>query len=239
MPNICLIDMKNMAFRAGFGAGVFYGPEGDVVSVLVVAPLMILDLMAHVGDAIYIGIWDGAPPHLNIPERINWRKLYARLLSYKDNRKPTPETGAIRRQLPLLAMFLDLIGMPQYGVPGVEADDLIGILSRVFRKRGDTVYFYSNDSDLLQLVSNDGIFGVVPTMGDGIVTYDESHVVEKLGVAPDTVAKLKALMGDSSDGYKPIRGVGKERALRFLAEGLDPTRGDFEMQPVYHRNSLF
>ena len=42
-----------------------------------------------------------------------------------------------------------------------------------------------------------------------------------MGVPPHRVADYKALVGDASDGYKGVAGIGAKGALRLLAEHED------------------
>jgi hypothetical protein len=188
---------------------------------------MLLDLMAHVGEALYVAAWDGAPPLRPAAPRENWRRLATRMFEYKANRVRTPESSRILSQLPELSKFFDLIGVEQVGVNGLEADDCIGILSRLFHRRGRTVFIYSNDSDLFQLVDNSGVFVVLPLRGGGLRTMDEAAIEEKIGVPPALVSRLKALMGDASDGYKPVPTYGPQRARVALSNGADPAKARF------------
>ncbi|MEJ2347696.1 MAG: 5'-3' exonuclease H3TH domain-containing protein [Patescibacteria group bacterium] len=46
----------------------------------------------------------------------------------------------------------------------------------------------------------------------------EEEVVEKLGVRPDQVDDYKALVGDPSDNYPGVPGIGPKTATKLLAE---------------------
>jgi DNA polymerase-1 len=48
--------------------------------------------------------------------------------------------------------------------------------------------------------------------------YAVDDVIQKMGVRPDKVVELKALMGDSSDNIPGVPGIGEKSALTLLAE---------------------
>ncbi|MEK7101052.1 MAG: 5'-3' exonuclease H3TH domain-containing protein, partial [Patescibacteria group bacterium] len=48
--------------------------------------------------------------------------------------------------------------------------------------------------------------------------YGEAEVVEKMGVPPKQIPDLKALMGDASDNYPGVAGIGLKTATKLLSE---------------------
>ncbi|KKW00147.1 MAG: polymerase protein [Candidatus Amesbacteria bacterium GW2011_GWA1_48_9] len=75
----------------------------------------------------------------------------------------------------------------------------------------------TGDRDLMQLV-NKQVKLYMPQKGlsDGII-IDEQKVIEKLGVNPDQVVDYKALVGDSSDNYPGVTGVGPRGAIDLIS----------------------
>ena len=115
----------------------------------------------------------------------------------------------------LLVELLQAVGVEQYKGKGCEADDVIGRLATEARTNGQTVYIYSGDSDLRQLVT-DGIKTVSHTpKGDAV--YDEAVVIARHGVPPSLIAELKAIAGDSSDRIPGARGIGPVTAATLLS----------------------
>lgn len=221
---ITFIDAKNLAFRAGFGVGPL-SYNGKPTNVLHGFPLMLLDCMDYVGDGEYVITWDGPPPHRRADEaaEMTWRKAKAVYSNYKGNRTPSEQTEEIYEQLPALGRFLDMIGLPQIGEWGLEADDLLGICGADRARAGETVYLYSNDRDLYQLAALQNVYLIVPKEGGGVRDLDCEEILRKTQVHPQDWAKLKALMGDASDNYKPVPGVGPVSAAKYLRIGVDPS----------------
>ena len=50
------------------------------------------------------------------------------------------------------------------------------------------------------------------------VTYDKEGVIEKLGVAPERIKDLLALMGDCSDNIPGVKGIGPKTAIGILVK---------------------
>ncbi len=123
----------------------------------------------------------------------------------------------------LLAQFRDAeralsaLGMPVWAMVEDEADD--GIATAVARfgsdPRVEQIIICSVDKDLAQLVDGDRI-----VLRDRMrrITYDAAGVVEKFGVAPESIPDYLALVGDSSDGFPGLPGWGSKSAAAVLAK---------------------
>jgi len=147
----------------------------------------------------------------------------AEFLGYRAARKPTDHD--LVSQLPLLSETLEKTGIPNISMGGFEADDLIGTLTRRsqrVRRRSDKKHLFSKitiitgDKDLMQLV-NKKVSLFVPIRGlSETKTYGAVEVKEKLGVTSAQVIDLKALMGDMSDSYPGVTGIGPKTATDLL-----------------------
>ncbi len=79
------------------------------------------------------------------------------------------------------------------------------------------VIIVTGDRDMLQLVRKDRVFVYMPVKGlSQSQLFDEQKTREKLGVAPESVVTLKALMGDSSDNYPGVAGIGPKTARELV-----------------------
>lgn len=141
---------------------------------------------------------------------------------YKAQRAPMPED--LRPQIDRVKAVVTALNIPQFAVPGFEADDLIGtVVTQVATKEKLCDQLLSiivtGDKDLLQLV-DDCTHVWMPGRGAGNqdTQYDADQVFKKLGVTPAQVVELKALMGDSSDNIPGVKGVGKKTAEKLIAE---------------------
>lgn len=75
----------------------------------------------------------------------------------------------------------------------------------------------TGDKDLLQLV-REGVKVYMPgrSKDQGDIMYEREQVYNKLGVYPEQVVDLKALMGDASDNIPGVRGIGKKTAATLI-----------------------
>ena len=139
-------------------------------------------------------------------------EMYA---SYKANRPlPPPE---LVPQFDLVREVTAEMGIPNIGVPGYEADDCIGTLAYRFSRESE-VYILTGDHDLLQLVS-DRIRVVILKKGkSNYAVYDPALLMEEKGLMPHQIVDLKGFMGDPSDNYPGVKGIGEKIALKLLAE---------------------
>ena len=105
-----------------------------------------------------------------------------------------------------------------YAVDGLEADDIIGTIAEKAKETGHQVYILTGDRDMLQLV-NHKTRVLAPVKGiSEMILYDERKVKEKYGISPSQFVDLKALMGDSSDNYSGVSGIGPKTASNLINE---------------------
>jgi len=131
---------------------------------------------------------------------------------YKKTRKPMPDD--LRGQVPLLREILEARGVPVVEHAGVEADDVLGTLTRTGTKKGVEICIVSRDKDLKQL------------LGPGVTLLDprtetlfEAEDFEKeTGLAPSLFPDLIGLAGDVSDNIPGVPGIGEKTALALLRE---------------------
>ena len=138
---------------------------------------------------------------------------------YKAQRPPMPES--LQTQIPLVKEVVTALNMPQFELEGYEADDLIGTITQqlITDKAEVLTVIISGDKDLFQLV-DDHTHVWLPARGKfaSDVEYDHDQVITKMGVRPDQVVDLKALMGDSSDNIPGVPGIGQKTAVTLLQE---------------------
>ncbi|WKW46977.1 DNA polymerase I [Myroides sp. JBRI-B21084] len=136
---------------------------------------------------------------------------------YKANRDETPE--AIKIAVPYIQEILKAMHIPIIEVVGIEADDLIGTLSKKAEKEGFQVYMVTPDKDYAQLVS-ENIFMYRPArMGNDIEIWGVDEVKAKFEVEhPLQVIDFLGMMGDAVDNIPGLPGVGEKTAKKLLAE---------------------
>jgi len=132
---------------------------------------------------------------------------------YKASRDETPED--LLKQIPYVRRVCEVLRIPILEIPGYEADDVIGTLTRKAQDDGLEVVIVSEDKDLLQLV-DDGVTMFAERQGR--VTYDRARVEDKYGIPPESIPDLLALMGDSVDDIPGVKGIGVKGAQMILQE---------------------
>ena len=133
---------------------------------------------------------------------------------YKAQRPPMPDEMSV--QLPYVRRLCEAMRLPILELDGYEADDVIGTMAKKAANKLD-VLVVSNDKDMMQLV-NSGVrilrTGSGGAKADTIV--DAAKVTEILGVPPEKVIDLMALLGDTVDNIPGAKGIGEKGATELI-----------------------
>jgi DNA polymerase-1 len=134
---------------------------------------------------------------------------------YKAKRPPMPDD--LSAQLPYVRRLCEALRMPILEFEGYEADDVIGALARQAAKKHLDVTLVTNDKDMMQLV--DGAVRVLRTGSGGAkadIIVDAAKVTELMGVPPEKVVDVMALMGDTIDNIPGAKGIGEKGATELI-----------------------
>ncbi|MCU4641387.1 DNA polymerase I [Acinetobacter courvalinii] len=131
---------------------------------------------------------------------------------YKGDRPSMPEE--LSQQIPYLHALIRAQGIPLYSLPGAEADDIIGTLTKRALSEGHHVLISTGDKDMAQLVNEH--VKLEDSFKERVL--DEAGVFEKFGVHPNQIIDYLTLMGDASDGIMGVPGVGAKTAAKLLNE---------------------
>lgn len=129
---------------------------------------------------------------------------------YKSHRPPMPDD--LRTQIEPIHNIVRAMGFPLVCVDGVEADDVIGTLSREASAKGLDTIISTGDKDMAQLV--DKHVTLINTMNDTHMDID--GINEKFGIPPELIIDYLALVGDKVDNIPGVPGVGEKTALALL-----------------------
>ncbi len=144
----------------------------------------------------------------------NFRK---ELFKEYQSQRPAMESD-LSPQFGIIQGILRRAKIPVYAVEGLEADDIIGTIAEKAKETGHLVYILTGDRDMLQLVNHKTTV-LAPVKGiSEMVLFDEEKVKEKYGIPPKQFVELKALMGDSSDNYAGVSGIGPKTASTLINE---------------------
>src|SRR3977135_265982 len=139
-------------------------------------------------------------------------KLFAK---YKAQRPPMPDDLSV--QIPYVRKLCEAMHLPILEFQGYEADDVIGALAMQGAKKQLEVLIISNDKDMMQLVGKN--IRTLRTGSGGAkadIIVDEKKVEEILGVPPEKVIDLMALMGDTVDNIPGAKGIGEKGATELI-----------------------
>lgn len=168
-------------------------------------------------------ITDIKPTHLVACFDTPTESFRAKLVEeYQATRKPTEDN--LKAQFSLVKEAVDSAKIIRFEAPNYEADDAIGtVVTKLDKEASEEnkdyrIIIFTGDKDIFQLVT-DNIFVLTPQIGFGkSVLYGPKEVLEKMGVLPEFVADMKALMGDASDNYKGLKKIGPKTAAKYICQ---------------------
>ena len=208
MKKLLLIDAYAMIFRAyyAFIRAPRMNSKGENTSAIFGFCVTLEDLLKKIN-----------PTHVGVafdPAGGTFR--HEAYEQYKAQRPETPED--IRKAVPVIKQLLDAMNIPVLEVPGFEADDVIGTLSKQGEEAGFEVYMATPDKDYGQLVSNH-VFMYRPRHTGGFELMGPAEVCAKYGLQrKEQVIDLLGLMGDASDNIPGCKGVGEKTAVALLEQ---------------------
>ncbi len=136
---------------------------------------------------------------------------------YKANRQEMPDP--IKNSLEYIFRFLDSINVKTYAMPGYEADDIIGTISKSLEKKEFEVFMMTPDKDFAQLVSKNIKMYRPSSKWKPSEIWGVENVLEQFKIqSQNQLIDLLALMGDASDNIPGIPGVGKVTAQKFISQ---------------------
>lgn len=203
MDKIILIDGNSLINRAFYATPVLTAPDGTYTNAVYAFVNMLIKLIGERKPDYIMVAFDRKEPTFR-------HEMFS---EYKGTRKPMPEE--LVPQIPLLKKVLGEIGIAMYEEAGIEADDIIGTLS----KRKDWFsYIVTGDKDSFQLVSDNCSVLYTKRGISDVDEYTVDNFKEKLGIEPKEIVDLKALMGDSSDNIPGVKGIGEKTGLSLVKE---------------------
>jgi DNA polymerase-1 len=136
---------------------------------------------------------------------------------YKATRVKMPDD--LRDQFPKVREVVKALRIPVYEMPGYEADDVIGTITR--QVEGDEnleTTIVTVDLDMLQLVGPRTRLMTTRSGVENTVMYDLARIDERFGLRPDQMIDYKALKGDPTDNIPGVPGVGEKTAAKLIRE---------------------
>lgn len=205
-PVLYLIDGHALAYRSYFALqrGGFTTSSGESTAAVFGFSRTLLDVYEH-----------HQPKYLAVTfdEGLSAREeIYP---EYKATREKMPDD--LRSQLDRIRELVEAFNIPSMTMPNMEADDVLGTISRQAVEQGLDVHIATGDRDILQLLGPH-VRVQLPQRGGPDVVMDVAAFREKYDIEPGQLVDLKALMGDSSDNIPGVKGVGEKSATKLLQE---------------------
>ncbi len=203
MDKLVLIDGNSLLNRAFYATPVFSTSSGQPTNAIFGFTKLILKIMSDVKPEYFVVTFDLKAPTFR-------HKMYD---GYKATRSPMPDELA--SQVKPLKSLLSAMKIAMCEQEGVEADDLIGTLSKKFDVHS---YIYTGDRDSFQLVDEKTDVYYTKRGVSDLLKLSADNFESEIGLKPCAIIDLKALMGDKSDNIPGVSGIGETSARKLLNE---------------------
>ncbi|AWX42481.1 5'-3' exonuclease, exo domain of DNA polymerase I [Metamycoplasma cloacale] len=130
---------------------------------------------------------------------------------YKGTRAKAPADFHI--QLNKIQELLTACNIANENVERYEADDIIAKITKMFQNEHE-ILIYSADQDLNQLITNN--VSIIKKVKNENIILNIDNFMDYYGITPEQVIDYKAIVGDSSDNFKGIEGLGPKSATSLL-----------------------
>jgi len=205
---LMLVDAMAQIYRAHFAMSrtPLFTRTGENVSAVFGFTNTLLSLIEREKPDLLAVVYDTKEPTLRhhiFPE-------------YKATREKMPEELA--EQLPRMDQVLDVLKITKLILPGYEADDIIGTLSRQADTGEYEVQLVTGDKDYYQLVTENVVFYNNTKGANDIRVLGPADVETTFGVLPENVVDVLGLAGDTSDNVPGVPKVGPKTAIKLVKE---------------------
>lgn len=137
--------------------------------------------------------------------------------NYKSNREAPPVE--MHPQFDHAKQVTEHLGIPNIGIVGYEADDCIGTICKLLKRNPNMqLSVLTGDRDLLQIVDDHVTVYIMQKGFGNYQTYTPETFQNEYDITPIQFIDVKALMGDSSDGYPGVKGIGEKTAFKLIRE---------------------
>lgn len=216
VKTILLVDAKNALWRAESAMSSLSAngkPTGGIHGFLSI----LLRVVEEYEPKRTVVCWD------------DWKNGPASRRKLSANYKVRPDNPSQERELAYkrvatqsqdLMRFFSALDVKQAWAPTWEADDVMGTLAKRYGEKKRPVVIFTGDRDLLQCIDKRTTV-LRPVSGGELQEENEKTVFETFGVKVSQFIAYKALVGDSSDGYAGVKGIGEKSATAILQKFHD------------------
>lgn len=206
MEKFVIVDGNSLINRAFYALPMLRSLTGKPCNAVYGFVNMILNVIMTERPKYFVCVFDAGKHTFR-------HDMYA---EYKGKRDSMPED--LHVQLNMLQELLVAMGVKVIKIPEIEADDIVGSLTRKFNEE---FILISGDKDLLQLI-NDHVTVWLTRKGiSEVLKTDPTTLKSEFNLEPYQVIELKAIMGDASDNIPGVAGIGKVGANKLIDEYKD------------------
>ncbi len=205
MKRLVLVDGNALLHRAYHATPPLSTSKGELINAVFGFTNLLLKAIEDLNPDYMAIAWDMKAPTFR-------HTAYA---AYKGTRGPADE--ALSGQYDRVHELVQSFNIPEYRLPGFEADDLVGTLARQAEKQKSLeVIIVTGDRDIMQLI-NKKIKVLMPkkTLID-VGLYGEEEFRDRFGFEPLQLIDYKALAGDASDNIPGVPGIGDITATKLI-----------------------
>jgi len=206
LKKLMLIDGSSVLYRAFFALPPLMNSKGTRTNAVYGFMMMLFKVMDDYRPDYIAVAFDVKAPTFR-------HKEYD---AYKATREKMPDE--LSCQIPILRDILSALNIKIIEVPGFEADDILGTVSKQAEKNGLETYIVTGDRDSLQLVSKETRVILNKKGMTDVEVYDYDIFRDRYGITPSEFIDLKGLMGDKSDNIPGVPGIGEKTALELIKE---------------------
>lgn len=207
--NLLIIDGLALLFRAFYATSIrnnfMYNKNGTPTNA-------VQGFCTH----LYTAIQYTQPTHVVICWDLDQPTFRNSLYSDYKAHRPQPPVEMVP-QFNLVKEVTKELNFLNLEVEGFEVDDCIGTICNQWKTRTDSeVFVLTGDRDLLQLL-DERITILLLQKGIGnYKPYTKESFIKEYNIKPSQFVDVKGLMGDPSDGYPGIKGIGEKTALKLI-----------------------
>ncbi|CAN5167147.1 hypothetical protein BH09PAT1_BH09PAT1_4870 [soil metagenome] len=203
---LVLIDGSALLHRAYHAMPGLTNSNGQVVNAVYGFFSMFLSVLNDQKPDYIVVAFDRSKPTIR-------QSMFA---GYHEHRPPM--ASDLSDQVSLIDELLEKMCVQLVFADGYEGDDVIGTFAHQAYEMDPTleIVIVTGDRDMLQLVNDRTKILMLITGMTKTALFDEAMVEEKYGVKPSQFIDYKALIGDPSDGYPGITGIGPKTASGLL-----------------------
>lgn len=211
MSKLLLIDGNAILHRAYHALPSLSANDGTQVNAVYGFVSMLLRVIENLQPTHIVVAWDTAKPTFRHAEYTNYQ-----------SHRPRVDSD-LSPQFQITQDVLTAMNIPIFFLEGFEADDIIGTISKQAvegKNKIDEVVIVTGDRDILQLIDEEKNIRVyMPIKGlSEAKLYGVGDTVARLGVTPSQIIDYKAIVGDPSDNYPGVAGIGEKTATNLLKQ---------------------